>query len=292
MCKRRPQEVPMQIRFQSLTTSRSCLELGEFHHFNLFLQRVQYQINNPSAHVLIICLFHHLHSLAEYLHLHMSQISKTFCMFCSITSSGRVDLVLCFPISDGCLKINSKSCTIQEEDNGKVSFYTGLPTYEVLEATFNHVSPFVKRRTQSLTLFQEMVMVLMKLRLNVPHQDLAYRFGISLSTVPITLAHWLLVMDVRLSPLIRWPEREELWKTMPQCFNFSFGNKTTVIIDCFEVFCNLQTAWLEHKDSALTSTTIQSRSSLALPLKAASYLCQKPRGDAPQTNILLKIVAC
>ena len=31
------------------------------------------------------------------------------------------------------------------EDNGKVSFYTGLPTYEVLEATFNHVSPFVKR---------------------------------------------------------------------------------------------------------------------------------------------------
>jgi len=44
-------------------------------------------------------------------------------------------------------------------------------------------------------------------------------------------------MDVRLSPLIRWPEREELWKTMPQCFKFSFGNKTTVIIDRFEFFC-------------------------------------------------------
>ena len=24
---------------------------------------------------------------------------------------------------------------------------------------------------------------------------------------------------------------------MPQCFKFSFGTKTTVIIDCFEVFC-------------------------------------------------------
>ena len=122
------------------------------------------------------------------------------------------------------------------EDNGKVSFYTGLPTYEVLETTFNHVSPFVKRRTQSLTLFQEMVMVLMKLRLTVPHRDLAYRFGVSQSTVSRTFAHWLLIMDVRLSPLIKWPEREELWKTMPQCFKFSFGNKTTVIIDCFEVF--------------------------------------------------------
>ncbi|XP_068697351.1 uncharacterized protein [Montipora capricornis] len=114
-----------------------------------------------------------------------------------------------------------------KEDNGKVSFYTGLPTFEVLEATFNHVAPHVKRRTQSLSLFQEMVMVLMKLRLNVPNQDLAYRFGVSMSTVSRTFAHWLVIMDVRLSPLIRWPEREELWKTMPQCFKFSFGNKTT-----------------------------------------------------------------
>ena len=122
-------------------------------------------------------------------------------------------------------------------DNTKVSFYTGLPTYEVLEATFNHVSPFVKRRTQNLTLFQEMIMVLMKLRLNGPHQDLAYRFGVSQSTVSRTFAHWLFIMDVRLSPLIRWPEREELWRTIPQCFKFSFGTKTTVIIDCFEVFC-------------------------------------------------------
>ncbi len=30
---------------------------------------------------------------------------------------------------------------------------TGLPTYELLEALFIYVSPFVKRRTQNLTLF-------------------------------------------------------------------------------------------------------------------------------------------
>ena len=78
-----------------------------------------------------------------------------------------------------------------KDDNTKVSFYTGLPTYEVLEATFIHVSPFVKCRTQCLTLFQEMVMVLMKLRLNVPHQDLAKRFGVSQATVSRTFAHWL-----------------------------------------------------------------------------------------------------
>lgn len=101
------------------------------------------------------------------------------------------------------------------DDNTKVSFYTGLPTCKVPEATSIHVSPFVKCQTQSPTLFQEMIMVLMKLRLNVPHQDLGYRFGVSQSTVSRTFAHWLFIMDVRLSPLIRWPEREELWRTMP-----------------------------------------------------------------------------
>ena len=43
-------------------------------------------------------------------------------------------------------------------------------------------------------------------------------------------------MDIKLSPIIRWPEREELWHTMPLCFQFSFGKKTTIIIDCFEIF--------------------------------------------------------
>ena len=48
---------------------------------------------------------------------------------------------------------------------------------------FDQVSPYVTRKTQSLDRFQELVMVLMKLQLNVPFQDLAYRFMVSLSTV-------------------------------------------------------------------------------------------------------------
>ena len=114
-------------------------------------------------------------------------------------------------------------------------FYTDLPGFDVLNTTFRFVSPFVSRTSKTLTLFQEFVMVLIKLRLNVPLQDLAFRFGVSLSTVSRTFTAWLTVMDVRLSPLIRWPERDELWCTMPLCFQFSFGKKTTIIIDCFEV---------------------------------------------------------
>ena len=48
-------------------------------------------------------------------------------------------------------------------------------------------------------------------------------------------------MDVQLSLLIYWPEREELRKTMAMCFKQAFGNKVTVIIACFEVFIDRPT---------------------------------------------------
>ena len=62
------------------------------------------------------------------------------------------------------------------DSDAKVRFYTGLPSYEVLMVVFEHVSSHVSRQTQNLSRFQEFVMVLIKLRLNVPLQDLAYRF--------------------------------------------------------------------------------------------------------------------
>ena len=43
-------------------------------------------------------------------------------------------------------------------------------------------------------------------------------------------------MFLRLKPLIKWPGREELRKTMPVDFKTHFS-KCVVIIDCFEVFC-------------------------------------------------------
>lgn len=123
-----------------------------------------------------------------------------------------------------------------EGDDGKVRFYTGLPSWEVLMKTFSFVSPHVNRRSLSLSKFQEFVLVLIKLRLAVPHQDLAYRFDVSRTVVSRIIVTWLTVMDVRLSPLISWPSREQLQRTMPKCFIDSFGLKTSVIIDCFEIF--------------------------------------------------------
>ena len=121
-------------------------------------------------------------------------------------------------------------------DDDKVRFYTGLPCFSVLKTTLNHVAPHVDKSSKSLTQFQEFILVLIRLRLNVFLQDLAYRFGISRRTVNRIISTWMEVMDARLSPLISWPDRESLWATMPQCFQYSFGKRTTVILDCFEIF--------------------------------------------------------
>ena len=78
-------------------------------------------------------------------------------------------------------------------------------------------------------------MVLMKLRLNIPFQELAYRFQLSPPTVSRMFSSWLTVKDSRLSPLVYWPDRNQLWETMPMCFQQAFSKKVTVVIDCFEV---------------------------------------------------------
>lgn len=133
---------------------------------------------------------------------------------------------------------HSMRLTSQMTIREKVRFYTGLPAYDVLQTVLQYVSKFFVRKSPTLSQFQEFVITLMKLKLNVPMQELAYRFGISIATVSRTFSAWMVVLDVRLAPLIRWPEREDLWRTMPQCFQVAFGNKITVIIDCFKVFIN------------------------------------------------------
>ena len=76
----------------------------------------------------------------------------------------------------------------------------------------------------------------MRLRLNIPQQFLAYHFKVCSQTIRNTFMHTVTVMYAKLSPLINWPDRESLWKTMPHQFVETFGKCVAIIIDCFEVF--------------------------------------------------------
>ena len=57
----------------------------------------------------------------------------------------------------------------------------------------------------------------------------------SQSTVSKNFKKVINIMYVRLKPLVKWPGREELQKTIPAVFKNNF--KCVCIIDCFEVFC-------------------------------------------------------
>ena len=138
------------------------------------------------------------------------------------------------------LKEKLDSFTVSEDsfmDDAKVKFYTGLPNFMTLMTVFNFISPFLNVTARSsLTKFQQFVMTLMRLRLNLPVQDLADRFGVSTSTVSRIFTTVVDVMFVRLKFLVKWPSREELRKAMPMTFRVNFQNKVAVIIDCFEIF--------------------------------------------------------
>ena len=90
--------------------------------------------------------------------------------------------------------------------------------------TFNFVSAAVKTgSSSSFSCFQQFVMALTKLWLNLGDQDLSYQFGVSQSTISRNMKKWIDILFVRLSPLIKWPDREELLRTLPMDFRKTFG---------------------------------------------------------------------
>lgn len=85
--------------------------------------------------------------------------------------------------------------------------------------------------------FEKLMLVLMKLRLNLPIQDLAYRFEVSKSTVSRIFNSVIHVLYGRMKDFIFWLDGKQLQLTMPMEFRKkSFGLKVAIIIDCFEIF--------------------------------------------------------
>ena len=127
------------------------------------------------------------------------------------------------------------------KDDKKVKFYTGLPPYTVLLAVFNLIAPHVTdHKRLMITKFEQCIMVLMKLRLNLSEVDLSYRFGVGQATISRLFETWIDAMFTVFSPLVKWPNQAEVQKTMPVDFRRRFGH-CIAIIDCFEVFCERPT---------------------------------------------------
>lgn len=109
-------------------------------------------------------------------------------------------------------------------DNDRMTkFYTGLKSWKLFEIIYQLILPgihdsssFTKR---SLPTKEQFLLVLMRLRLNLCEQDLAYRFHISQKSVSSYLVKWIDVMYIRLSRnFMIWPTKEALLKSTPTFF--------------------------------------------------------------------------
>ncbi|XP_070547278.1 uncharacterized protein [Ptychodera flava] len=124
-----------------------------------------------------------------------------------------------------------------QSDDDKTKFYSGLPSFVILMSVFELCTPYINSALRNvLTPFQELILVLMRLRLHLQLQDIAYRFCISRATASRIFNKWLDILLHNLNFLVLWPGRDMLQETMPVEFRKAFGKKVAVIIDCFEIF--------------------------------------------------------
>ena len=138
------------------------------------------------------------------------------------------------------LKDRPMSINFIRDCDKRTKFFTGFTTFFLFTTVFEFVAPQVQK-VGKLTLMDEFLMVLMKLRLSLLNEDLSYRFGVSVSTVSRIFHKWLEVMYIRLKSCIRWPDKETVRKTLPTAFKKHYS-KVRCIIDCSEIFIERPTS--------------------------------------------------
>lgn len=191
--------------------------------------------------------------------------------------------------------------------------YTGLPSYAVLqwllckletgmrnlyycqgntsaEDTLWHIKNSTKSGTKrSQPVQDELLMVLMKLRLNCSEEDLAFRFGVSTSTVSEVLATLIPFLSKELGSYVCWPTRDEVLKYYPQCFKI-YDGVVRCIIDCTEIHVHRPS--LEESNLAVYSQyksnpTIKFLIGIA-PSGAISFV-SKPIGGSASNKQIVKM---
>lgn len=186
-----------------------------------------------------------------------------------------------------------KIINIIRENDARTRFYTGLSSWNRFMSVFRLCEPAVveisKRATNlcKLSLVEQLLLTLMRLRLYLKVEDLATRFEISQSTATRYISKWIDVMYVRLATnLMVWPNRDELLLTMPMIFRQHF-RRCVVIIDCFEVGCQRFTDLL---DRCSTYSNYKSRATVKFligitPQGTISYISQGYGGRSSDVYI-------
>ncbi|XP_055839831.1 uncharacterized protein LOC129907575 [Episyrphus balteatus] len=160
------------------------------------------------------------------------------------------------------LRLHDISFEGLKTDDVKVKNLTGLPNFAVLQRLFDVVKEDLNSQTKTkLTKFDSFVVTLMKLRLDLPISYLSYVFGESAVLLSRLYRENLLTMNVKIGPLVKWPDDEALLASTPNCFKEIMGEKCIILIHFLEIIIkNLSSAktevtLLKHKIKYLIAFT-------------------------------------
>ncbi|XP_065681498.1 uncharacterized protein LOC101235272 [Hydra vulgaris] len=191
-----------------------------------------------------------------------------------------------------------------------VSVYTGLQNAKLFEWLHKHINGEAKklhyylqttnqkhRINRKVNTKNAMFLVLVKLRLALTDNDLAFRFKISQFLVSNILNTWIPFMSSVLQKFIYWPTREETKNAYPKCFE-KFPN-VIGIIDCTEGAIEIPSL---AKAQAQTYSTYKSKNTWKVllcitPIGTVSFLSKAYGGNASdrfiteRCGILDKIVS-
>ena len=102
-------------------------------------------------------------------------------------------------------------------------------------------------RPRSLSLKDELFMVLCFLRQDFFQSHIAHLFKVSQTSVSRILTTWLNFLYLKLGQLGLWASRSAIDATMPASFRDKFP-QTRVIIDCTEIFCEMPSSLMLHAE--------------------------------------------
>ena len=137
-------------------------------------------------------------------------------------------------------------------NNSTCFHYTGIPKSKTLKDIFKWLEPCAKelklwdgknklvpernvrgRKRKITTLFEEMILTLVRIRRGYDNEHLALLFGISTSHVSRICITWTNFLAKCFENLIKWPSKELVSGNLPD--TFGAYPRTRVIIDCTEL---------------------------------------------------------
>lgn len=160
-----------------------------------------------------------------------------------------------------------------KDDNSAILFYTGFPSYKALMSFYKYIEPKLEKMqywkgerlikgsqpyqedenrkkpgpSRKLSFLDEFLLVLMRLKAGLFVQDLADRFGISISLVSRICITWINLLYFELKDIFPFPTQELVCKNMPE--EFAEFASTRIILDCTELFIQRPSAMLAQSET-------------------------------------------